>query len=54
MSPRPGRIIDEIRIDMPHRDDPIARRADKRLGDYAARLMHRLHIGEAAAVEPAA
>jgi NitT/TauT family transport system ATP-binding protein len=54
MSPRPGRIIDEIKIDMPHRDDPIARREDVRLGEYAATLMHRLHIGEAAAVEPAA
>ena len=54
MSPRPGRIIDEITIDMPHRDDPIARRADKRLGEYAATLMHRLNIGEAAAIEPAA
>jgi NitT/TauT family transport system ATP-binding protein len=54
MSPRPGRIIDEIRIDMPHRDDPIARREDTRLGELAATLMHRLHIGEAAAVEPAA
>jgi len=54
MSPRPGRIIEEIKIDMPHRDDPIARREDARLGDYAATLMHRLHIGEAAAVEPAA
>jgi NitT/TauT family transport system ATP-binding protein len=52
MSPRPGRIIDEIRIDMPHRDDPIARREDARLGAYAATLMHRLHIGEAAAVAP--
>jgi NitT/TauT family transport system ATP-binding protein len=51
MSPRPGRIVDEIRIDMPHRDDPIARREDKRLGEFAATLMHRLHIGEAAAVE---
>jgi NitT/TauT family transport system ATP-binding protein len=54
MSPRPGRIIDEIRIDMPHRDDPIARREDARLGEYAATLMHRLHIGEAAVVEPTA
>ena len=54
MSPRPGRIIDEIKIDMPHRDDPIARREDTRLGDYAATLMRRLHIGEAAAVEPGA
>jgi NitT/TauT family transport system ATP-binding protein len=47
MSARPGRIVDEIRIDMPHRDDPIARRADARLGDYVATLMSRLHIGEA-------
>jgi NitT/TauT family transport system ATP-binding protein len=54
MSPRPGRIIDEIRIDMPHRDDPIARREDARLGAFAATLMHRLHIGEAAAVDPGA
>ncbi len=54
MSPRPGRIIDEIRIDMPHRDDPIARREDARLGAFAATLMHRLHIGEADAAEPAA
>jgi len=54
MSPRPGRIIDEIRIDMPHRDDPIARREHARLGEYAATLMQRLHIGEAPAVEPAA
>jgi len=54
MSPRPGHIIDEIRIEMPHRDDPIARRQQARLGEYAAMLMQRLHIGEAAAVEPAA
>jgi NitT/TauT family transport system ATP-binding protein len=54
MSPRPGRIIDEIRIDLPHRDDPIARRQDARLGEYAATLMQRLHIGEAAAAEPVA
>jgi NitT/TauT family transport system ATP-binding protein len=49
MSARPGRIIDEIRIDIPHRDDPIARRQDPRLGDYVATLMQRLHIGEAEA-----
>jgi NitT/TauT family transport system ATP-binding protein len=49
MSARPGRIIDEIRIDIPHRDDPIARRQDPRLGDYVATLMQRLHIGDAEA-----
>ncbi len=47
MSARPGRIIDEIRIDMPHRSDPIARRKDPRMGDYVATLMSRLGIGGA-------
>jgi hypothetical protein len=39
---------------MPHRDDPIARREDARLGAFAATLMRRLHIGEAAVVETGA
>jgi NitT/TauT family transport system ATP-binding protein len=47
MSARPGRIIDEIRIDMPHRDDPIARRQDPKVGDYVATLMGRLGIDDA-------
>jgi NitT/TauT family transport system ATP-binding protein len=45
MSRRPGAIIDEIAIDMPQRDNPIARRHDAKLGDYVARLMDRLDIG---------
>lgn len=45
MSRRPGRIIDEIAIDLPQRDDPIARRADLRVNQYVARLMDRLDIG---------
>jgi NitT/TauT family transport system ATP-binding protein len=49
MSARPGRIIDEIAIDMPRRDDPIARRHDARVNDYVARLMERLDIGQLAA-----
>jgi NitT/TauT family transport system ATP-binding protein len=48
MSRRPGRIIDEIRIDLPHRDDPIARRQDARTADYVARLMQRLELLPAA------
>jgi NitT/TauT family transport system ATP-binding protein len=44
MSRRPGAIIDEIAIDMPQRDNPIARRHDPKLGDYVARLMDRLDI----------
>src|ERR1700688_1414181 len=34
MSRRPGRIIDEIMVDMPDRDNPIARRKDPKVGDY--------------------
>ena len=44
MSPRPGRIIEEIRIELPQRDDPIARRRAPRVNDYVARLMDRLDI----------
>jgi len=48
MSARPGRIVDEMTIDLPQRDDPLARRRDPRVNDYVARLMDRLHIGEGA------
>ena len=45
MSRRPGRIIDEINVELPDRDDPIARRGHPKLGDYVARLMQKLDIG---------
>jgi NitT/TauT family transport system ATP-binding protein len=45
MSRRPGRIIEEIAIDLPHREDPIARRQDAKIQAYVARLMDRLDIG---------
>jgi NitT/TauT family transport system ATP-binding protein len=44
MSQRPGTIIDEISIDLPQRDDPIARRREPKVNDYVARLMDRLDI----------
>jgi NitT/TauT family transport system ATP-binding protein len=44
MSRRPGRIIEEIRIDVPRRDDPIARRQEPKVNDYVGRLMERLDI----------
>jgi NitT/TauT family transport system ATP-binding protein len=44
MSRRPGTIIDEIAIDLPQRDSPMARRRDARFGDYVAQLMDRLDI----------
>jgi NitT/TauT family transport system ATP-binding protein len=55
MSARPGTIIDEIIIDMPARDDPIARRHEPKVNDYVARLMDRLGIGRVALdAQPAA
>jgi len=54
MSRRPGAIVDEIAIDMPDRDDPIARRADPKVNDYVARLMDRLDIAHAALEREAA
>jgi NitT/TauT family transport system ATP-binding protein len=45
MSQRPGRIIDEIKIDMPDRDDPIKRRRHPDVERYVQRLMDRLEIG---------
>jgi len=47
MSARPGSIIDEIAIDLPQRDDPIARRSAPKVSDYVARLMERLDISHA-------
>jgi NitT/TauT family transport system ATP-binding protein len=48
MSRRPGHIIDEIRIELPQRDNPIARRNDPKVNEYVARLMNRLGIGDQA------
>jgi len=48
MSRRPGAIVDEIVIDVPHRNDPIARRADPKVNEYVARLMDQLDIAHTA------
>jgi NitT/TauT family transport system ATP-binding protein len=45
MSKRPGRIIDEIAIDIPDRDDPLKRRQHPKVNDIVNRLMERLDIG---------
>jgi NitT/TauT family transport system ATP-binding protein len=47
MSRRPGRIIDEIAIDIPGRDDPIARRHHPSITGTINRLMDRLGIEQA-------
>jgi NitT/TauT family transport system ATP-binding protein len=44
MSRRPGSIIDEIRVELPRRDDPIARRQEPKVNEYVGRLMDRLDI----------
>jgi NitT/TauT family transport system ATP-binding protein len=46
MSKRPGRIIDEMPVDLPQRDNPIARRHLPKVNDYVGRLMDRLGIDE--------
>ncbi|MGQ9370470.1 ABC transporter ATP-binding protein [Azospirillum sp. ST 5-10] len=45
MSARPGRIIEEIAVDLPHRDNPMARRRLGAMAGYVDRLMELLHVG---------
>jgi NitT/TauT family transport system ATP-binding protein len=47
MSHRPGRIIEEIIVELPSRGDPIARRQSSALGGYVARLMTLLDVDHA-------
>ncbi len=44
MSDRPGRIVEEINVDLPDRDNPIARIAVQRANEIVAHLFHSLHI----------
>jgi NitT/TauT family transport system ATP-binding protein len=48
MSARPGRIIDEIVVDMPFRGDVMQRREHPALGQYVPKLMALLRVREAA------
>ena len=45
MSQRPGRIVEEISVDLPDRNDPVARRRRQEVGPMVARLMSLLHVG---------
>jgi NitT/TauT family transport system ATP-binding protein len=51
MSNRPGTIVEEIRVDLPLRDDPMKRRRLPPVQQYAARLMELLHLGEKVSAE---
>ena len=45
MSRRPGRIVAEIRVDLPDRDNVFARRQHPRIIDYTRELTNLLDIG---------
>ncbi|MBL8661608.1 MAG: ABC transporter ATP-binding protein [Candidatus Odyssella sp.] len=45
MSRRPGRIVREIRVDLPDRDNPMVRRQRNEMGSLIAELMSLLDIG---------
>lgn len=44
MSRRPGRIVEELVVDLPDRDSPIARRRHPRASRYVSHLMDSLDI----------
>ncbi len=46
MSDRPGRLIEEISVDLPDRDNPIARRSHPRAGQLITRLFELLKLDE--------
>jgi NitT/TauT family transport system ATP-binding protein len=47
MSRRPGRIVREIKVDLPDRNNPMARRQRPEIGPLMAELMSLLDIGHA-------
>ncbi|HWL04402.1 MAG TPA: ABC transporter ATP-binding protein [Xanthobacteraceae bacterium] len=49
MSERPGRIIDEIVVDLPERDNPMHRMGSPKTKQYVDHLMATLHLEEKAA-----
>ncbi|MGE0627609.1 MAG: ABC transporter ATP-binding protein [Hyphomicrobiaceae bacterium] len=46
MSDRPGRIVEEIAVDLPDRNNPIARRGHPRTGQFITRLFELLKLDE--------
>jgi NitT/TauT family transport system ATP-binding protein len=46
MSERPGRIVEDIVVDMPHRDNPLIRQSLARARDLMAHLFDALHLEE--------
>ncbi len=46
LSERPGRVVEEITVDLPDRDNPIQRRAHPRAGEYIAHLFDLMRLEE--------
>ncbi len=46
MSDGPGRIVEEIVVGLPDRENPIARMATQRASEIVAHLFHALHIDD--------
>ena len=42
----PGRIVEEINVGLPDRDNPIARAGTPRASEIIKHLFHALHLGE--------
>jgi NitT/TauT family transport system ATP-binding protein len=49
MSERPGRIVEEIAVELPDRDNPLARLSAPRAREYVDHLLASLHLQEKAA-----
>jgi NitT/TauT family transport system ATP-binding protein len=49
MSERPGRIVEEFPVDLPDRDNPMARISAPRAREYVDHLLASLHLEEKAA-----
>lgn len=46
MSERPGRIVEEIVVGLPDRDDPLARQGMPRATELMRHLLHALHLDD--------
>jgi NitT/TauT family transport system ATP-binding protein len=46
MSHRPGTILREIVVDLPHRDDPFRRTLDPKVADYVAEIWDMLKVAD--------
>lgn len=48
LSERPGTIVAEIKVDLPHREEPLRRRMMPEVGEYASQLFKHLKLEEKA------